>query len=213
MTLWGSSKQNHAFQGLQKDFNGQQPNNSNSYLRHNRGGNSGNGNRGGHRGGHNHGRNNYQSHRSHTGDPNCAPVHDNPNPRYKGRNFDPQYHLKKNFAAQHHQAEYQHSYPFPLNSTKGNQQSDILPQSDVMSGFVVNDTVGDANICDGTFDGLQSARYAHIEKRYADLEANIKFFCEILAQEEGEEKIRTYLQWFADANPDSPLAEIVPKRQ
>ncbi|RYP72137.1 hypothetical protein DL771_004371 [Monosporascus sp. 5C6A] len=213
MTLWDPTKQNQALQSLMEGYNGQQPNNSNSYARNNRSGNSGNGNRGGHCGGHNRGRNNYQNHSSHPGDPNCGPVHDNPNPRYKGRNFDPEYHLKKNFTTQNHQAQYQYSDHFPHKSTKGNQHGDIRPQSDVASRFVVADTVGDANMCDDTFDGLQSSKYAALEKRYADLEANIKFFCEILAREEGEEKIRTYLQWFADANPDSPLAEIVPKRQ
>ncbi|RYO89853.1 hypothetical protein DL766_010485 [Monosporascus sp. MC13-8B] len=218
MTLWGPSKQNQALQGLLESYEGQQSNNSNSYARNNRGGNSGNVNngnvnRGTPRGGHSRGRSNYQNRSSHPGYQNCAPVHDNPNPRYKGRNFDPEYHPKKNPTAQSHQAQYQHPHPPPPNSTKGNQQGDIRPQSDVASGFVVSDTVGNANMCDDTFDGLQSSKYAHLEKRYADLEANIKCFCEILAQEEGEEKIRTYLQWFADANPDSPLAEIVPKRQ
>ncbi|RYP27193.1 hypothetical protein DL767_007786 [Monosporascus sp. MG133] len=213
MTLWDSSKQNQVLQGLLEGYDGKEPNNSNSYARNNRGGNSGNGTRGSPFRGHNHGRNNDQNHSSHLGGPNCAAVHDNPNPRYKGRNFDPEYHLKKNFTAQNHQAQYQHSHPFPLNRTKGNQQGNIRTQSDVASGFVVSDTVGEANMCDGTFDRLQSSKYAHLEKRYADLEANIKFFCEILAREEGEAKIRTYLQWFADANPDSPLAEIVPKRQ
>ncbi|RYP44133.1 hypothetical protein DL768_009368 [Monosporascus sp. mg162] len=211
MTLWDSSKQNQALQGLPEGYDGQQPNNSNSYARNNRGGNSGNGNRGSPFRGHNHGRNNYQNHSSHPRHLDCAPVHNNPNPRYKGRNFDPEYHLKKIFTTQSHQAQYQHSHPFPLNSTRGNQQGDIRPQSDVASGFVVSGTVGDANMCDGTFDSLQSLKYAHLEKRYADLEANIRFFCEILAREEGEEKIRTYLQWFADANPCSPLAEIVLK--
>ncbi|RYP43354.1 hypothetical protein DL770_011710 [Monosporascus sp. CRB-9-2] len=213
MTLWNSIEQNQALQGPLEGYDSQQPNNSNSYARNNRGGNRGNGNRGGPCVGYNRGRNNYQNHSSRPGDLNCAPVHDNPNPRYKGRNFDPEYHLKKNFTAQNHQVQYQHSHPFPLNTTKGNQQGDIRPQSDVASGFVVNDTVRDANMCDSTFDRQQSSKYAHLEKRYADLEANIKFFCEILAREEGEEKIRTYLQWFAEAKPDSPFAEIVPKRK
>ncbi|RYP20641.1 hypothetical protein DL765_002712 [Monosporascus sp. GIB2] len=197
MTLWGPSKHNQALQGLLEGYEGQQPNNSNSYARNNRGGNSGNVNRGTPRGGHSRGRSNYQNRSSHPGYQNCAPVHDNPNPRYKGRNFDPEYHLKKNFTAQNHQAQYQHPHPFPLNSPKGNQQGDIRPQSDVASGFVASDTVGNANMCDGPFDGPQSSQNAHLEKRYADLEANIKFFCEILAREEGEEKIRTYLECWA----------------
>ncbi|RYO85753.1 hypothetical protein DL764_009114 [Monosporascus ibericus] len=193
MTLWDSGKQNQALQGLFEGYDGQQPNYSNSYARNSRGGNSGNGNRGGPFRGHNHARNNYQNHSSHPGDLNCAPVHENPNPRYKGRDFDPEYHLKKHSTAQNHQAQCQHSHPFPLKSTKGSQRGDIHTQGNVASGFVVSDTIGDANMRDGIFDGLRSSKYAHLEKRYADLEANIKFFCEIVAREEGEEKIRTYL--------------------
>ncbi len=62
-------------------------------------------------------------------------------------------------------------------------------------------------MCDSSQEELQ-LKCGSLEKRYVALEADIKFFLEVLAESEGEGKIRIYLQQFAEAKADSPLADL-----
>lgn len=169
----------------------------------NRGASIGNGNRGVSRGGHPpSGR--YINQKNDGNIPNITPVQDNPNPRYKGKNFDPNYHQKSKSGAQ------DQTHPLPLPFTQSN--NDGIQRGGFRARPVFQDNSGDTHMCDISCEELES-KCAKLEERHETLETDIKFFLNVLGQKVGQTQIGPFLQQFTQAKPGSPLTEIIRQLQ
>lgn len=130
---------------------------------------------------------------------NFAPVH-NPNPRYKGRNYDPNYHQKGNSTSQSHPTQLQHSHLFPP-SDNVIQRGSISSQNQVRP--VYRDTNGDVHMCD----------CGELESRHATLGADIKLFLEVLSRNIDHNQFLPWVKDFVEAYEESPLSEIMRQMQ
>lgn len=215
-----------------------------------RGGNRGNGNnRGGPRGGggnggghngnnHNNHHNNHQNnnnhhhsaprqhqnnHGGHADNKFAPPKHDNPNPRYLGKKFDPNHHQKKFGGATHHQQQaaaasgYQNGIAICggiIDTGMGMQGYNPAPLAGEDMSMCDDgdyDDFGGSSSSDAALIELKSVQCAYLEEQHRVLETDLGFFLEVVGQREGMDKIKDYMAQFAGAKSDSPLAEMFQK--
>lgn len=155
----------------------------------------------------------------------AAPVQ-NPNPRYKGKNFDPNYRVQKDYTAQNHQAQQlQKQQQWQQRQRQQQQQQSSPPRKEPQQqsrrssnpfahaqggpeGTAPQgpcphvDISGDSAMCQGT--NCEELAFTHHQ-----LKDEFRFFLDAVARHEGPAKIIGYMSQYVAAKPDSALSDLM----